>query len=212
MDGAGGAAPEEVRSLIEASWVIQVESARALDEMHRIRKAGAEPTELEWLAAHLATIATRLTAVLQPIACETIAGRWACGHGLPVCTVAALVRTINVAKAPTAAHVWRYLGLSGTNQPGPVAIMLVIALQRDLQKIDPALPYGALYQERLRLEYERPPEKFRQEFAARRVVRQFLAHYHAVAFYEVYHQAPESPYAFNAPEGDDRLTVPGWPF
>jgi hypothetical protein len=198
MDTPGGVSPEEVRSLIETSWVVQEESTRALEEMQRQRLAGGDPRELEWVGAHLLSIASRLRTILTPIANETIAGRWAIGQSVPVCTSAGLVRTIDVTKAPTANHVWRYLGLAGSNAPGPGAANLARAIERDLRRLGPTTHYGALLQDR--------------ELTMRRVVRQFIGHYHAVAYYELYRKAPESPYPASLPDSDARVIVPGWPF
>ena len=107
---------DEARFLVDAYYQVQEYRKAANNQV----RAGAHGdvralTIVGWLKGHMGAIETRIKQLLEQYAKSQEVGEWAmsiCGIG-PVITAGLLAR-IDIHKAPTVGHIWRYAGLDPT--------------------------------------------------------------------------------------------------
>lgn len=107
----------EARFLVDAYYQIQESRQRHSNQ----RTAGYGEDEppymlVDWLAAHTASIELRLANLLKAYANGNPVGVWSqtiCGIG-PI-IAAGLLAYIDITRAPTVGHIWRYAGLDPTH-------------------------------------------------------------------------------------------------
>lgn len=105
--------PTEARFLVDAYYIIQTERLR-MDA--RIREMYGEPNSLlDWFAGNEKRFEKQIAAALDVFSLSRLDGRWLrsiCGIG-PV-LASGLLAHIDIEKAPTAGHIWRFAGLDPT--------------------------------------------------------------------------------------------------
>jgi len=107
---------DEARFLVDAYYQIQKYRLSADNQV----RAGSHGdvralTIVDWLGDHMGSIETRIKQLLEQYAKSQDVGLWSmsiCGIG-PIIT-AGLLAHIDIYKAPTAGHIWRYAGLDPT--------------------------------------------------------------------------------------------------
>jgi len=107
---------DEARFLVDAYYQVQDYRKAANNQV----RAGGHGdvralTIVDWLGDHMGAIETRIKQLLEQFAKSQEVGEWAlsiCGIG-PVIT-AGLLAHIDIRKAPTVGHIWRYAGLDPT--------------------------------------------------------------------------------------------------
>lgn len=105
----------EARYLVDAYYTIQ-DYRKAASSQERALAAGDEPHAIiTWLAAQMCALETQVKRVLGKWAETHPVGRWSmsiCGIG-PVIS-AGLLAHIDITRAPTVGHIWRFAGLDPT--------------------------------------------------------------------------------------------------
>jgi hypothetical protein len=106
---------QEARFLVDAYYSWQEDRKRA-DNQVRALNEGDEPHEvLRWLAEQSDTLENEVKKALGVFADAHIVGPWLNEvHGIGPVISAGLIAHIDIAKAPTAGHIWRYAGLDPT--------------------------------------------------------------------------------------------------
>ena len=114
--------PVEARYLVDTYYQLQRQRIRASNQIQSLIKLEAgelEATEphrvLRWLAGNATTLENNIKRALDVYAKAHLTGRWSqsiCGIG-PVLS-AGLLAHIDITKAPTVGHIWRFAGLDPT--------------------------------------------------------------------------------------------------
>lgn len=107
--------PDEARYLVDAYYQMQGDRIRSANQV-RALTASEEPHQtLAWLADNAGVLERSIKGALDAYSSASVLGRWAksiCGIG-PV-IAAGLLAHIDITKAPTAGHIWRFAGLDPT--------------------------------------------------------------------------------------------------
>jgi len=107
--------PDEARYLVDAYYQMQGDRIRSANQV-RALTASEEPHQtLAWLADNAGVLERSIKGALDAYSSASVLGRWAksiCGIG-PV-IAAGLLAHIDIRKAPTAGHIWRFAGLDPT--------------------------------------------------------------------------------------------------
>jgi hypothetical protein len=107
----------EARYFVNTYYDLQDYRIASANQQRKLLE-GAEPSEfITWLNANLQTLEDQIKAVLDKWSNAQPMGVWArnvCGIG-PVIS-SGLIANIDIAKAPTAGHIWRFAGLDPTNK------------------------------------------------------------------------------------------------
>ena len=108
-------APAEVRYLVDAYYQMQ-ENRKAAENQVRALTTSGEPHEvIRWLADNAALLERNVKAVLDVHTSSTPIGRWAKSVvGIGPVIAAGLAAHIDITKAPTVGHIWRFAGLDPT--------------------------------------------------------------------------------------------------
>ena len=105
----------EARYLVDAYYQMQRDRIRAAHQRRTLALA-EEPNEVvDWLEANTGVLERNIKSALGAFRQASPVGRWAesiCGVG-PVIS-AGLLAQINIEKAPTVGHIWRFAGLDPT--------------------------------------------------------------------------------------------------
>lgn len=109
----------EARYFVNAYYDMQDYRIAAANQQRKLNE-GEEPSEfMTWFNAQLVVLENQIKAVLDKWSAAQDMGMWAreiCGIG-PV-FAAGLLANIDIAKAPTVGHIWRYAGLDPTSKWG----------------------------------------------------------------------------------------------
>lgn len=107
--------PDEARYLVDAYYQMQGDRIRSANQV-RALTASEEPHQtIAWLAENAGVLERSIASALDAYSAASLVGKWArsiCGVG-PVIT-AGLLAHIDIGKAPTAGHIWRFAGLDPT--------------------------------------------------------------------------------------------------
>jgi hypothetical protein len=107
--------PDEARYLVDAYYQMQGDRIRSANQV-RALTASEEPHQtIAWLADNAGVLERSIAGALDAYSNASRVGQWArsiCGIG-PVIT-AGLLAHIDITKAPTAGHIWRFAGLDPT--------------------------------------------------------------------------------------------------
>jgi Transposase IS116/IS110/IS902 family len=105
----------EARFLVDCYYQMQRDRIRSAHQ-ERTLAEGSEPNEvLSWLLGQRETLENQVRRALDAYSASKITGIWArsiCGIG-PV-IAAGLLSNIDITKAPTVGHIWRFAGLDPT--------------------------------------------------------------------------------------------------
>ena len=107
--------PREARFLVDEYYTIQGHRIEAQNQVRALADSEEPNTVLEWLYAQHHTVEKEIAKVLAAYADRHVASAWAqtlLGIG-PVLS-AGLMAHIDIEKAPTVGHIWRFAGLDPT--------------------------------------------------------------------------------------------------
>jgi hypothetical protein len=107
----------EARFLVDAYYQMQDDRIRAGNQERTLSESDEPHGVIGWLSGQSATLEKQILRALDEYSESTELGRWArgvCGVG-PV-IAAGLLAHIDIAKAPTVGHVWRFAGLDPTSK------------------------------------------------------------------------------------------------
>jgi len=107
----------EARYLVDAYYTIQDYRIASDAQIREMTKSGEPHDVLKWAAKQYITLESQLKRSLDKWTDNQYMGRWAkaiCGIG-PVIS-AGLLAHIDIEKAPTVGHIWRFAGLDPTNK------------------------------------------------------------------------------------------------
>ncbi len=105
----------EARYLVDLYYQMQDDRKRANNQLRSTTEAG-EPGELvRWVAGNMAVIERDIKAALAAYAGSSRLGRWCLSiYGIGPVITAGLLAHIDIERAPTAGHIWRFAGLDPT--------------------------------------------------------------------------------------------------
>lgn len=106
---------DEVRYLVDSYYQIQEYRKRAGNQVREMVKAGEYNAVIEWIFKNMKDLEYKIKKALEAYTDEDPMGRWSksiCGIG-PVLS-AGLLAHIDIEKAPTVGHIWRFAGLDPT--------------------------------------------------------------------------------------------------
>lgn len=107
--------PDEARYLVDAYYVMQGDRIRSANQV-RALSASEEPHQtIAWLADNAAVLERSIKNALDAYSGASVVGRWARSiTGIGPVIAAGLLAHIDITKAPTAGHIWRFAGLDPT--------------------------------------------------------------------------------------------------
>lgn len=187
---------DEARFLVDSYYAMQRDRIRAAHQT-RTLAAGAEPHDtMQWLLDQREVLEHQVARALDAYSASSPVGEWArsiCGIG-PI-IAAGLLAHIDITKAPSAGHIWRFAGLdptvkwkAKTKRPWNGAFkrlcwligesfVKVSSNERDI--------YGAIYRARKDLEIQRNEAgRFADQAAAALAEKKFGADTEARKWYE----------------------------
>lgn len=105
----------EARYLVDSYYIMQEDRKRAHNQVRALTDA-LEPHEVVmWLATQSETLEGQIKGVLGVYAESKVPGRWMLSQfGIGPVIAAGFLAHIDISKAPTAGHIWRYAGLDPT--------------------------------------------------------------------------------------------------
>jgi len=154
---------DEARYLVDAYYMMQNDRKRAHNQVRALGEAVEPHSVINWLATQSATLESQIQRALDQYTQAHVMGSWMRGiFGIGPVISAGLLAHIDITKAPTAGHIWRYAGFDptvkwdkGQKRPWNAALKVVCwkAGQSFLKfSNDERCFYGAIY--RKRKEYE----------------------------------------------------------
>ena len=104
---------DEARYLVDAYYLMQDDRKRAHNQ---VKAMEAEPhTLIAWLADQSGTLENQIKRTLDGYTDAKPVGVWLkANHGIGPVIAAGLLAHIDIHKAPTVGHIWRYAGLDPT--------------------------------------------------------------------------------------------------
>jgi Transposase IS116/IS110/IS902 family len=110
---AGSLGEKEARFLVDAYYISQDDRKRASQQV--LAMEGEPHQLLSWLADQNATLENQIKRALEVYANATTVGAWMMAqHGIGPVIAAGLMAHIDIDRAITAGHIWRYAGLDPT--------------------------------------------------------------------------------------------------
>lgn len=107
--------PDEARFLVDAYYQMQDNRIRADGQVRSMAESGEPHDVLRWLAAQSDGLEGQIKRALARYAEGQELGAWALSiHGIGPVITAGLLAHIDIAKAPTVGHIWRFAGLDPT--------------------------------------------------------------------------------------------------
>jgi hypothetical protein len=106
---------EEARFLVDSYYQMQGDRIRSANQVRSLTASEEPHQTIAWLAEQSGVLERSIAGALDTYSNASVLGRWArsiCGIG-PVIT-AGLLAHIDIVKAPTAGHIWRFAGLDPT--------------------------------------------------------------------------------------------------
>ena len=106
---------DEARFLVDGYYMMQKNRIRSGNQVEALKKA-KEPNEtLEWFEEQSATLERDIKKALSEFAEAHVVGQWAKSiMGIGTVLAAGLLAHIDITKAPTVGHIWRFAGLDPT--------------------------------------------------------------------------------------------------
>lgn len=117
---AAGLSTGEARFLVDYYYALQEDRIRSAHQVRTLTEAG-EPNEvLAWLGANAGVIERNIKSALGVYADAHPVGRWAQSIvGIGPIISAGLLAHIDITRAPTVGHIWRFAGLDPTVKWAP---------------------------------------------------------------------------------------------
>jgi len=108
---------QQARYVVDTYYEIQGIRLATTDQVRWCKKQGEPAHLLEWLASGTASFEHQLKRALEAYANNDPTGRWALGiYGIGPVLSAGLLASIDITKAPTVGHIWRFAGLDPTQE------------------------------------------------------------------------------------------------
>ena len=168
----------EARYLVDLYYQMQENRKRANNQIRATSEAGEPGQLVTWVAANMGVIEKDIRSALAAYAEGSRLGRWCLSiYGIGPVITAGLVAHIDIERAPTAGHIWRFAGLDptvtwnkGEKRPWNADLKVICWKAGDsFVKFSnkPECLYGRLYRERKAQEVERNEAGMFAEQAAR---------------------------------------------
>ena len=107
--------PTEARFLVDAYYQMQENRIRTAHQARTMGKDGEPHAVLDWLEAQSRTLEDQMRGALKRYAESDPVGEWAMSiTGIGPVITAGLLAHIDIRKAPTVGHIWRFAGLDPT--------------------------------------------------------------------------------------------------
>lgn len=106
---------EEARYLVDAYYMMQDDRKRAHNQIRALGESAEPSTVLQWLGAQSQTLEDQVKRALDKYTLAHPMGEYMRGiYGIGPVISAGLLAHIDIERAPTAGHIWRYAGLDPT--------------------------------------------------------------------------------------------------
>lgn len=107
----------EARFLVDAYYQMQEDRIRATHQERTLAEAGEPNGIMTWMAEQRASLERQVARALDYYSAAHPVGEWARSiTGIGPVIAAGLLAHIDITKAPTAGHIWRYAGLDPTQK------------------------------------------------------------------------------------------------
>lgn len=107
--------PHEARFLVDAYYMMQENRIRAAAQIRALNESGEPHDVLKWLFVQDQSLETQIKGALGRYAESQPLGAWALSIiGIGPVITAGLLAHIDISKAPTVGHIWRFAGLDPT--------------------------------------------------------------------------------------------------
>lgn len=108
---------DEVRYLVDAYYMMQEDRKRAGNQATALIKAGEPNAVISWLAMQSETLEDQIKRALDKYTDAHPVGSWLKSvYGIGPVIAAGLLAHIDITRAPTVGHIWRYAGLDPTQK------------------------------------------------------------------------------------------------
>lgn len=108
---------DEARFLVDAYYQMQKDRIRSDHQQRTLAKNNEPHTLLTWLAAQSETLETQIRRALDKYSASIPLGEWARDVvGIGPVIASGLICHIDLEKAPTVGHIWRFAGLDPTSK------------------------------------------------------------------------------------------------
>lgn len=187
---------QEARFLVDAYYQMQEDRIRADHQQRSLSQSGEPNSLMDWLSEQRAALERQVAKALDHYSASLPVGQWARSvTGIGPVIAAGLLAHIDIQKAPTAGHIWRYAGLDpttkwdkGQKRPWNAALKtLCWKIGESFVKVsgrDDAF-YGKVYVERKAIETQRNAEGlFAAQAQAALAAKKYGADTQARKFYE----------------------------
>ena len=105
----------EARFLVDAYYTMQKDRIRAAHQTRTLAEGGEPCGVMSWLEDQRGTLEKQVAAALNAYSAASPLGDWARSiKGIGPIIAAGLLAHIDIAKAPTVGHIWRFAGLDPT--------------------------------------------------------------------------------------------------
>lgn len=153
----------EARFLVDMYYQMQGNRIRSANQIRSLRDSGEPHAVLAWLSVQSEHLEKQIRSALNVYSKNHVVGEWLHGvKGVGPVIAAGMLAHIDINKAPTVGHIWRYAGLDptstwnkGEKRPWNAALKVVCwKLGESFVKVsgnEEAL-YGKMYKERKELE------------------------------------------------------------
>ena len=109
--------PREARYLVDTFYQIQENRKRAANQERSLLPTNESPVLLSWLNHNESALEQNVRLLLQGYAVANNSSIWAMNiPGIGPILAAGLKAHIDITKAPTVGHIWRYAGLDPSNK------------------------------------------------------------------------------------------------
>jgi len=163
---AGTLTLDEARYLVDAYYAMQRQRVRAGNQIRALSSADEPHETIRWFEANADMLELQVKSALQAYARAQPVGLWSMAQiGIGPVIAAGLLAHIDITKAPTVGHIWRFAGLDptvvwdrGQKRPWNAGLKtLCWKMGESFKKTSnhPASVYGALYRQRKAREVER---------------------------------------------------------
>jgi hypothetical protein len=157
---------DEARFLVDQYYAMQRNRIRAASQANAMAKDGEPHSVLAWLRDQSDTLETQIQRALDRYSASHPVGEWLRAQvGIGPVIAAGLLAHIDISKAPTVGHVWRFAGLDptvkwgkGQKRPWNAALKVICWKAGESfvkQKSREGCYYGEVYEKRKALETER---------------------------------------------------------
>ncbi|MAH44259.1 hypothetical protein CMI37_00410 [Candidatus Pacearchaeota archaeon] len=111
------ASKDEIRFLVDSFYQIQNMRIRTANQIRSLQGSGIDNDVIQWFGDYNELVEEDLDKILQYWAEGQKLGQWCLSiHGIGHRITASLMAYIDIEKAPTVGHIWRYAGLDPTNE------------------------------------------------------------------------------------------------